>query len=408
MECQLTNTSSNIKSLLKKINWDFNHKSILTPNDIKPFDNRKFHWFPATYIPEIPFSLIEILTKENAVVYDPFAGSGTTYFQAVMLNRQAMTSDSSLMSIRYIKSLATLMRENTMLVSIKEGILKILTDYSPETDYISKNLSTQCTLLEPWFDSKTLNEIAFLYGHYAHSEDKLLKAMVYILLAGSIKNVCSQDRGYGYIADNVKPKLDQIKYRNLITIVKKKIHSLVNEISINKKHIPPKYFYENINIDSHIVQHNSTDENFLNSNSVDAIITSPPYPNMIDYSKSQRLLYYLFEADYQNDLKKEIGARAFRSRKNSIEAYTKQMKLVFDNLTEVLKIDGLFCLVLPHYNQTNSVRLKAMNDLLSYFDTPSYHKVAEHIRNISQTRKGQNTALSSLDQELIVIYRRIS
>lgn len=408
MESQLTNKSFTIKSLLRKINWDFNHKASLSSEDIKPFDSRKFHWFPATYIPEIPFSLIEILTKEDAVVYDPFAGSGTTYFQGIMLNRQAITSDSNLISIQYIKSLATLIRENSELDSIKANILKILDSYNSSINYISESLFKQSSLLEPWFDNKTLNEIAFLYGHYAHSKALPLKAMLYVLLAGSIKNTCSQDRGYGYIADNVKPKPKEIKYRDLIGYVKKKIPNLIDEININKTNIPQGYFYRRIDIDKTIVQHNCSEKNFLNTNSVDAIITSPPYPNMIDYSKGQRLLYYLFESNFQNDLKNEIGARAFRTRKNSIVTYIKQMKLVFENLTEVLKVDGLFCLVLPHYDQKNLLRQKAINDILDFFDNSQYTKEAEYIRNINQLRKGQNATLSSLDQELIVIYRRIS
>jgi len=408
MGYQLTNQSSTIKSLLKKINWDFNYKGTLSPEDIKPFDSRKFHWFPATYIPEIPFSLIEILTKEGAIVYDPFAGSGTTYFQAIMLNRQAITSDSNSISIQYIKSLATLIRENIKFNSLKIEVLTILDSYISTTNYVTEHLSKQSSFLEPWFDSKTLNEIAFIYGHYINSKNSLLKAMLYVLLAGSIKNVCSQDRGYGYIADNVKPKPEKIKYISLLSHVRKKISTLIDEINMNNTKISSAEVANRIDIDKCIVQHNCSEKNFLPANSVDAIITSPPYPNMIDYSKGQRLLYYLFNIDFKDDLNKEIGARAFRSRKGSIEAYINQMKLVFNNLTNILKTNGLLCLVLPYYDQKNSSRQNAIKEILDFFDSPKYIKEEEYIRNINQARKVQNAALSSLDQELIVIYRKTS
>ncbi len=408
MGYKLTNHSSTIKSLLRKINWDFNYKGALSSEDIKPFDSRKFHWFPATYIPEIPFSLIEILTKEGAVVYDPFAGSGTTYFQAIMLNRQAITSDSNSISIRYIKSLATLMHKNAESIPLKENVLTILNSYDSKNDYVAKNLSNQSSLLRPWFHSNTLNEIAFIYGHYIDSEDSLLKALLYVLLAGSIKNVCSQNRGYGYIADNVKPKSDEIKYLDLINHVRKKVCNLIDEINRNNTKISSDEFAKRIDINKFIIQHNCSETNFLPMNSVDAIITSPPYPNMIDYSKGQRLLYYLFEMDFKDDLSKEIGARTFRSKKDSVETYIKQMKLVFDNLTDTLKVNGLFCLVLPHYDQTNPSRQNAIKEILDFFESTDYVKEDEYIRNINQARKVQNAALSSLDQELIVIYRKIS
>ena len=73
------------KSVLRSTNWSFRSRFYQQTGGLPLFDCRRHHWFPATFIPEIPFTLIEVLTKPGALVYDPFAGIGTTFFQACLL-----------------------------------------------------------------------------------------------------------------------------------------------------------------------------------------------------------------------------------------------------------------------------------------------------------------------------------
>ena len=89
----LTNDINTVKTILKNINWNFYQRSGFAPHEMQPFNCRRHHWYPATFVPEIPFTLIEVLTSPNAVVYDPFAGIGTTYFQALLLNRRPLSTE---------------------------------------------------------------------------------------------------------------------------------------------------------------------------------------------------------------------------------------------------------------------------------------------------------------------------
>ena len=45
------------KAVLENINWSFYPQVSVPKNTIYPFNCRKHHWFPATFIPEIPFTL---------------------------------------------------------------------------------------------------------------------------------------------------------------------------------------------------------------------------------------------------------------------------------------------------------------------------------------------------------------
>ena len=51
----------------------------------------------------------------------------------------------------------------------------------------------------------------------------------------------------------------------------------------------------------------------------DAILTSPPYPGLIDYHEQHRYAYELFELDDRRE--REIGAAASGTSLASLEAY---------------------------------------------------------------------------------------
>ena len=49
--------------------------------------------YRACYKPELPNFFIDIFTKEGDIVYDPFAGRGTTLIEAALMNRQIIAND---------------------------------------------------------------------------------------------------------------------------------------------------------------------------------------------------------------------------------------------------------------------------------------------------------------------------
>ena len=70
--------NSEIKKKLNSINWNFDFTIDYGEDVLHPFNCRKYYSYPATFIPEIPYALIEILSQKGDVVLDPFGGIGTT------------------------------------------------------------------------------------------------------------------------------------------------------------------------------------------------------------------------------------------------------------------------------------------------------------------------------------------
>ncbi len=60
--------------------------------------------YHGNFIPQIPNQLIRRYTKEKETVFDVFLGSGTTLFEAELLNRNIIGSDINREIISYVKS----------------------------------------------------------------------------------------------------------------------------------------------------------------------------------------------------------------------------------------------------------------------------------------------------------------
>ena len=64
----------------------------ITSRDVGYFTH-SFFKYPCKFIPQVPRWAIEKYTKENDLVLDCFAGSGTTLVESVLLNRNALGVD---------------------------------------------------------------------------------------------------------------------------------------------------------------------------------------------------------------------------------------------------------------------------------------------------------------------------
>jgi len=162
MENLFVNDIQTAKAILKNINWDFYQKSAFFPHEVRPFNCRRHHWFPATFVPEIPFTLIEVLTLPDATIYDPFAGIGTTYFQALLLNRKPVATEICEVAVEYMRNLFILFNPEINFEKVKMNIDKLPQDFKPSIGYIS-DIPTNILIsrLKPWYSDKTLNRLSF-------------------------------------------------------------------------------------------------------------------------------------------------------------------------------------------------------------------------------------------------------
>jgi DNA modification methylase len=408
----LVNDISKVKFTLNNINWDFFPAGSTNYDQISPFNCRKYHWLPATFVAEIPFTLIEVLSSPRAVVYDPFGGIGTTFFQALLLNRIPYTTEVCKVSTDFIKSLFILFDPKTDFEKLRVSFDTILKNYDRKTKYLEKISSdTQFQKLNPWFHSETLNQLSYLYLENEYCDDKSLKALFHISISSSLKRASSQDRGYGCIADNVVPKAEQIKEKDALLLFRNHANNLIKEIESQLSKIGSNFLecYEEIQELNPIIHHDVRMNSSINDESIDLIVTSPPYPNMVDYVKSQRLSYYFFDYDINDDLKYEIGARYKRAKHDALVSYLEDMNTVNENIANKLKNGGYICYVMPSFDtdkQNNIDRRKIVRNVMDNLNNLGLQEELTLERIIPTRRRLHNVKWATLEKEKISIYRK--
>ena len=410
----LVNNLSKMERILNNINWDFYPKPISTDKNYKLFNCRKYHWFPGTFIPEIPYTLIELLTRPGAKVFDPFCGIGTTYFQAMLLKRIPYGADECLFSTEFARLLFRLFKPSANLLEVKSIIDRSIQKYDCNKNYrkMLNNIGENKYLneLRRWYTVQNFNALCFLIGLEREANNRFERAALRLSISSILSTISNQDRGWGCIADNVLPKSNQIKKVDVINVFKIAVSKLLNDINAIKHDTDYYQSYKAIEKNKTIFKSNKIALNEISENVIDIVITSPPYPNMVDYTTSQRLSYYFFGYDIELNKKNETGARYKRRRKSALIDYLSEMEKTNEIISKTIKRGGLLCYVMPSFNTINNNNIKRkqiVQNVISGLEKYDLIKEMELKRSIPMLKRSHNKKWATLDNEIIHIFRKV-
>ena len=284
--------------------------------------NRTLHGYPSTFVHAIPSALLHALGLGGGTVLDPFGGTGQTGAEIAKVGGVGVSADSNGIATLVAKAKLTYLslKERALIRSITKGeIENYFFDSYPEFP-----------LREKWHHGRTLDELCKIRTLV----DKYHDQKVWYFLATCMSAIlpsCTARRGkqHGFFADSTPLAKDEDKppYCDAIDL-------FLTKVRVNLDILEQYYggfersgrsvtdALERIRVlQRNIVD--STEEDYgLKKESVDGVITSPPYLCMADYSLGNRLSYYwLFPEELRLDYEIEIGAR--RRRSNPVEAEKK-------------------------------------------------------------------------------------
>jgi tRNA G10 N-methylase Trm11 len=244
---------------------------------------RPIHPFPARMAPDLALSSLETL-RSNSIVLDPMVGSGTVLRQAVALGHNAIGFDMDPLAVLMTRVWTTgispsdIRREYSMLVKDAQRV-----------DLRSKKL--------PWV-AESPATAEFIKYWFGDDQRRTLQRLAYVLYRRRQANLGSTRQA---AVDAITVALSRI------IITKEQGASLARDVSHSRPHkVADDSDYDVLagfersvavicerapqEIEGRaLVQLGDAREIPLRTRSVDAVLTSPPYLNAIDYMRGHRL-----------------------------------------------------------------------------------------------------------------------
>lgn len=292
----------------------------------------RIHPYPAKYPIDLAIEYILKYTKAGDVVYDPFVGSGTTLLASSILKRRGFGTD--------INHIAILISQFKLL-SLNSEEVKNLEDFITDFEALYKQEVLKIKpfyykSIEHWFCKDSIMVLSLIKSKIEklNNKEQLFSKTVLSTIINSVSNQESDTR-YAAIS---KPQLTVEYVAN--TFIKRFKTILKLFIEFNKTNrLNDK--------NSAILLDAKKCDSIISANSVDLILTSPPYVNTYDYYLYHKHRMYWLDFDVQYSMNAEIGSRReFSSLKKPESKFNNDLLEIFQKCDHVLKNNGKVVVVI--------------------------------------------------------------
>ncbi len=268
----------------------------------------------------IATQLIQNYSLENQLVVDPFAGSGTIPYQAHLMNRKVFACDISVYAKLLSKAKLSAPATETEALQEAERLLRIANSL-PTPD-----LSEVPDWVQNFFHPQTLIEILKFAIVCRRNGNEFYFACFLGILHHQRPGFLSYPASHltPYLRDNKYPRTthpEMYEYREL----KPRLFAKIRRSFKRHNHATEDWEF----------RHSSV-ENVTLPEKFDALITSPPYMNTLDYGRDNRLRLWFINPEYN----KPLDAPATKSR----GAFEHAIQILARKVEQGLTLHG-FCVL---------------------------------------------------------------
>ena len=281
---RLQNLDKQKEKKFKDTSWDFR-------NEYTKSSNHGFHTYPAMMIPQIARRLIELYGKDKKVLLDPFVGSGTALLEATLHKNFKKTYgiDINPLALLISKVKTTLINPQSLWEEYHKIVKKSLDNKKSKKQFQKPDFFN----IDFWFKPEVIRDLTIIKQNINTIHDKDIRDFFLIAFSETVRNVSNtRNREYKLYRMNQ----EMLKKHNPNTLrtfrekVKENIYSMEN------------YVKEKQNCEVNILAEDTRNLTSIPANSVDLILTSPPYGDSrttVAYGQFSRLgLQWL---DYSRD-----------------------------------------------------------------------------------------------------------
>jgi site-specific DNA-methyltransferase (cytosine-N4-specific) len=365
--------------VLDKIDWDF--KNFKTQ-----YLTHTFHPYPARFIPQIPLTFIKLFTREGETVLDPMCGCGTTLVEAFLNNRNAIGNDLNPLAALITKVKITLIDESEFKYFNRK--LELMKRYL-DLDY--KDVEEKINNLPNRKLSRIFNRVVISKLESIHETLLEIKEEGHndlfdfgrVALSATIWSLV--ENGNGIEVDDLF--LKKVKYMQNEMIKMSKIIKNIPKVRV-------------ICGDARKLE--------VETNSIDLIVTSPPYVNALDYYRLHMYNMLWLGMDFDLFRKHEIGGHShfIMNRFRLLSEYLGDMLRSMIEMNRVLKKDKL-CVIVVGNSSLEYELIESYKFFAEMGEKIGFKPIKTFFRNIDKSKKYTSADIGKIDNEYILIMQKV-
>jgi DNA modification methylase len=285
--------------------------------------------YRACFKAELPRFFINLFTNENDIVYDPFAGRGTTIIEAALLNRNVISNDINPLSTILSRPRLSVpsineVEERLSTINFTKGLkadLDLSMFYHPDTEseiislrnyLIEKNKKKDEDKIDSWIRMVATNRLT---GHSTNFFS------VYTLPPNQAVTQARQK------------KINELReqkpfYKDIKKIILKKSRDLIKSLDRNQIETLNK-----VSENALFINRNAQSTKEIKNNTVSLTVTSPPFLDIVNYKEDNWLRCWFNNIDAE-----EVSQNLTITKKLSY--WGKIMREVFTELFRITKEGG--------------------------------------------------------------------
>jgi len=341
------------------------------------------HSYPARFIPQIPHKAVEDYSAIGQTILDPFCGSGTTILESILLGRPAIGVDSNAVAV-LISQAKTNRYTSKDLFALQRFLLELKhlpTDKAWRPGYDK---------LAYWFDEKAIGDLSYIRGAIDTLTEPC-RTFALAVFSSVVIRVSYQDSDTHYTRVE-----REYKSYSAFSIYRAKLQESLERLAQIAD--TPKAHAQ-----IHLADARHLD--FLAENSVDLIVTSPPYLNAYDYHKYHRQRLHWIDGDIAMARDMEIGKHDTFSRPRATpDLYFQDMRKCFTEWGRVLR-PGCRALVVIGDGIVSGEPVPVADRFTVMMGGIGFELENHWLREILKTNKSFNQN-ARIDKEHILLYAK--
>ncbi|MDP4152208.1 MAG: DNA methyltransferase [Bacillota bacterium] len=393
-------TDEQICDTIHSIDWSFtNNDTTYLSHDIHPY--------PAKFIPQLPETLIKLFSQCGEMIWDPFGGSGTTALEALLSNRQCISTDiNPIGEIIGKAKTATLTQQDE--IEIKKFIASI-SQYSSNEQYLKnyvlthqKEISIQIPdipNINKWFSETVICELSFIKHQICtHLTQNITQTIAKASLSKLITRVSNQESETRYSA----------KEKNVPALFTLKLFIKDLEENLSKIKALSKLlgFKQSKFITTSVTENIVGLQKPIKNSEIDFVITSPPYPNAFDYHLYHRFRIFWLDGDPRTMEKAEIGSHLkYQKKHKGFEEFEHEMLPVLENCYKALKA-GKYAVFILGDAIFNGILYKTADHISKLAESIGFKTITIVDRPIHDTKRSVQSAARRAKNEQILVLKK--